>query len=870
MQSQPSSKTSWKLDAFLALTTWVLLAAYFITLAGTWDQAVQVCVSSLSLPNVFEWNVWLSNMGNFVGVVGATLAVAVAYVALGRRVGRWGGLGWVPIPICFALGALGYGILFLALGLCGLWFRLLLWLVLLLGILTGLWDLVKGWRLKEKGLVFFDWNRWLPSGGPARFALFAALPIPLVALAFGFLPDIFYDTQVYHLAVPEAWMMHHGLCDLPGKVFASFPFLGELILLPGGWLTSWSGEPWIGTAAPRLMGWTAWILTAALAGHWAKDLTKRMGEGHTNQARPELRLQAEAHGLVVPVPGERGEGHKNQARPELRPQAEAHGLVVPVPGERADDGQNAGLVAFVLTIGCPLFCLTQWTAQVEGVLILLGLSFLYALDRLSRSDEGKSLGWAAAAGLLFGAAVMVKYNGVLLGAFAIAWLFFSRRRRGLGGCLLAFLCGAAAVALPWAIKSWAYSGNPVDPYFSHWFGGRLSPEGLRQLLAEQRNWSVQSPGDWLTLPWRLVAASPNGYNFVGPLSLVCLLWLVCTRRRTDGEKFLAWGCLLAFAAGLSITHLLRFEAALFPPLFTVAAAAAASRPFVRRSFMSASGLACLGFLPLIVAMAFVHYSPQGVWRGREDVEAYLHRAGVIPYASLVDLARAHCGPSERILLVGDARSLRYGRDVSAGTVFDEPLLVSAAKQEPDAGGIFRRLRRAGVDDIMINIEEGIRVGATYRWYGLNEGDWAKLNAFFEKDTDLIAAGDLSQLYRLRPKAREKSAEGFSSNGIIFLDPAACEYVKAVRSSDAEKAEKALADLCARQTFTPQWWAEQAAWWTREGKDAEALGAWEKASKAGILPREQYQAWADAAKRVKKFPEAAAVLKEEKKRYGKSN
>jgi hypothetical protein len=752
MQIQPP-KTSWKWDAFLALATWALLAAYFLTLAGTWNQAVQVCTSSLFFPKDFEWVIWLSNMGNFVGVVGATLAVAVAYLALGRRMARGVGLGWIPIPVCFALGALGYGVLFLALGLCGLWFRLLLWLVLILGILTGLWDLVKGWRLKEEGLVFFDWNRWMPSSGPARFALFAALPIPFVALAFGFLPDIFYDTQVYHLAVPEAWMMHHGLCDLPEKMFASFPFLGELILLPGGWLTSWSGEPWIGTAAPRLMGWTAWILTAALAGHWAKDLAKRDG----------------------------GES-------------------------KEDDGQNAGLAAFVLTIGCPLFCLTEWTAQVEGVLILMGLSFLYALDRFSRSDEGKGLGWAAAAGLLFGAAVMVKYNGILLGAFAVAWLFFSRRRKGLGGCFLAFLLGAAAVALPWAIKSWAYSGNPVDPYLSNWFGGRLAPEGLRQLLAEQRNWSVQSPIDWLTLPWRLVVASPNGYNFVGPLTLVCLLWLVCTRRRTDGEKFLAWGCLLAFAAGLSITHLLRFEAALFPPLFTVAAASVASRPFVRRSFMSASGLACLGFLPLIVGMAFVHYSPQGVWCGREDVEAYLHRAGVTPYASLVDMARSHCGPSERILLVGDARSLRYGRDVSAGTVFDEPLLVSAAKTELDAEGIFRRLKRAGVDAILINIEEGIRVGATYRWYGLNEGEWTKLNGFFEKYTDLVAAGDLSQLFRLRKTAAEKPKGRLSSDGILFLDPAACEYVKAMRSSDAEKAEMALADLCARQTFTPQWWA----------------------------------------------------------------
>jgi hypothetical protein len=330
---------------------------------------------------------------------------------------------------------------------------------------------------------------------------------------------------------------------------------------------------------------------------------------------------------------------------------------------------------------------------------------------------------------------------------------------------------------------------------------------------------------------------------------------------------LAWGCLLAFPVGLSITHLLRFEAALFPPLFTVAAAAVASRPLIRRSFLSASGLACLGFLPLLFGMLTVYDSPQGVWTGREDVNVYLHRAGVTPYMDLVDWTRDKCDSTEKILLVGDARTLRYGRDVLAGTVFDEPLLVSAAREEADAEGIFRRVKRRGVDVILVNLREGIRVGATYRWYALSQGDWNKLNGFFEKYTDLVSEGDLSQLYRLRKVAVEKPFRRPSTIGILFLDPVACDYVKAVRAGDAEASEKALMDLCERQTFTPQWWAEKAGWYAQEGKGVEALGAWKKASTMGIMTKEQYQAWAREAQSQKKNSETTMALREEKKWYG---
>jgi hypothetical protein len=200
-------------------------------------------------------------------------------------------------------------------------------------------------------------------------------------------------------------------------------------------------------------------------------------------------------------------------------------------------------------------------------------------------------------------------------------------------------------------------------------------------------------------------------------------------------------------------------------------------------------------------------------------------------------------------------------------VFDEPPLVQAVHAEKDADGVARRLRRLGIDAVLINIQEGLRVGSTYPWYKLDQADWGKLDEFFWKYTDLAGASNLAQLYRLRSTPLAQRPERPASNTIVFLDPAACDYVKAMRSGDMEKRTEALADLCSRQTFTPQWWLETAELRSQEGKNAEALEAWKKAAGLGILPKEQYQAWAQEAKMSDRQADVAEALKQERRWYG---
>jgi len=788
----------------VALALWGSVAAYLILQGRVLWASLQISIHPSWVGDTFRWEVLALNTGRFLLAGLVTALVAAAYVAVGRRLARWMGLGQAPLAIEFALGALALALGTLGLGLTGLWFLPLLVLPSLVGAVLALRDLPSLAR-EARATLAASWRE----GIPWRVAWVSAGLMPLLALALGAVPDILYDTQVYHLAVPETWLARHGMVDLPERIFAHFPYLGESMLLPGAWFTAWEGGARLGTEAPRLMGWVAWGMTATLAGRWAGELASPQGEGEARAARA---------------------------------------------------------AACLLVMACPLLCVNDWTAQVETTLVAMALCFLYALDRALPAEGPASRPWAWTAGALLGATVMVKYNGVLVALVALPFLVRWIRGRGVPWRTLAWMGGAAAlVAAPWLIKNLTFAGNPVYPYLSSLFEGRSPhPVGFRQMLLEQREWQVQRPWDWFTLPWRLVMASPTGYNFVGPLALASGLALLLSRRKGSTERVLAWGVGLGFVGGWSITHLLRFEAVLFPPMYVAAAVTMASRPFARRQFPLASAVVSLACAPVLLAILLTHYSPQGMWLGRETREAYLRRAGVDPYGESTALVAKSFRPGERVLVAGDARTLGYGRDLMASSVFDEPPLVAAAREGKDAAGVAKRLRRLGVDGVLVHPLEGLRVAAIYPWYELRAEEWGSLASFFERDATLVGETPIGQLFRVGERAPGTSPVPPYANTIALLDPAARWYMEALQRGVAEGRDEGLADLSERQAFNPQWLAEWATWKSQTGREAEALEDWRRASERGLLSSEQYGFWHDTARKLGREADAALA----KKRQGR--
>ena len=134
------------------------------------------------------------------------------------------------------------------------------------------------------------------------------------------------------------------------------------------------------------------------------------------------------------------------------------------------------------------------------------------------------------AGVFAGVAAGIKPTG-LMGVFCLLVLFLvasgrrGQRAAGLLGGVVRILGPAMLLLVPWGLKTWAFTGNPVYPFLYSWWGG---PEWSRELGGQLAQWQRgigMGRGwlDYLLLPFRVAAEGGSGYgHFDGRISI---LWL---------------------------------------------------------------------------------------------------------------------------------------------------------------------------------------------------------------------------------------------------------------------------------------------------------------------------------------------------------
>jgi hypothetical protein len=394
---------------------------------------------------------------------------------------------------------------------------------------------------------------------------------------------------------------------------------------------------------------------------------------------------------------------------------------------------------------------------VEGFLSLSVLLFLYAFHRAL----GGGPRWAFLAGIFAGLAVSVKYTAVLpLGCALIAGLilepraFHPSRWRTWAWALV----GPLVLAGPWFLKNAVFAGEPFFPYFGEGTAGRsLAPEGLDRLLTEQRAWAASDPLAWLLLPWKLTFSNPDGYNFCGPAALALAPFLFLSRPGSPALRFLALLAPILFLAGLGVSHILRFSLPAFGVLFVLMGAVlgGSGNPVIRRTSAWSAALAALVCLPVLMAISGRHHGAAGVWTGLETRRDYLAGEGrITPYQGMAHWIRGNLPKGDRLLLVGDARGLYYGRPLRSNSVFDDQDLARFAREEMDAAGILRRVRETGVDALAVNLPEGFRTAGDYGHYALGPGEWKRLDDFIQRGTKGVHFKDFRAVYRVLPELRE--------------------------------------------------------------------------------------------------------------------
>lgn len=107
-------------------------------------------------------------------------------------------------------------------------------------------------------------GRWRPAWrDPATWTLAAAT---VACWLFSCSPTVFYDTLVYHFAVPNLYLLRGGVEHLPNLVYASFPLHGEMLFLLGLQLGGARLAGLMNFGFLALSGVALWTLAHRLAG----------------------------------------------------------------------------------------------------------------------------------------------------------------------------------------------------------------------------------------------------------------------------------------------------------------------------------------------------------------------------------------------------------------------------------------------------------------------------------------------------------------------------------------------------------------------------------------------------------------------------
>src|SRR5665213_1851033 len=206
-----------------------------------WAGAVFVCFFSQLDKTFHYWGLlfnadafppadsaqWFKVCGESLKAGLTTFLIAVITWVLGRNIFKVVSLdildSWVKVGFEFGFGVVALGFFWVGTGFCGLWYVPVWQGFMAVLVLVLAWDTFN--LLRRLSLP--SWNPIRSIGPSYVFLGLAGLVYIVLTLLVDLTPETFYDSMVYHLAVPEYWLSHHGLSDFPTNFFSNYPYGAE-------------------------------------------------------------------------------------------------------------------------------------------------------------------------------------------------------------------------------------------------------------------------------------------------------------------------------------------------------------------------------------------------------------------------------------------------------------------------------------------------------------------------------------------------------------------------------------------------------------------------------------------------------------------
>ncbi len=371
--------------------------------------------------------------------------------------------------------------------------------------------------------------------------------------------------------------------------------------------------------------------------------------------------------------------------------------------------RRLGLEESVGWAGGLLYCLAPVTG-ISGTSAYsdAALAFAHvALFALILEWKDSPSAWVAFhAGMIAGFCYSIKMTGAVAVATALIYMLSHRQIRSSA----VFSAGAAVVALPWAVKAWWLTGNPLAPLGNTWFENDAFNAATEQALGSYlRDYDLAS---WTQIPGALLFDGAALQGLIGPVFILLPLALLACRKQAG-----RW--LITAAAVSAMPWVLNIGARfLMPPLPFLALALA--------SVMPARLLPPLLILHAALSLPVVmdRYAGMGAWRLRGwpwqvalriESEADYLRKNYWEY-NVARMVARHVKPGEPLLdLLGVP--LLYSERTALGPLptvdFDQmtDALIAAAEPLPERLYEGRYVNREGfLRGVRLRVNQPVKQG----------------------------------------------------------------------------------------------------------------------------------------------------------------
>ncbi len=401
---------------------------------------------------------------------------------------------------------------------------------------------------------------------------------------------------------------------------------------------------------------------------------------------------------------------------------------------------EAGPWALLVVLCSLTFALSALVETSDIFVLLLAAGGLYCLCGASEAAGKRELGgfggWLIAWGIMAGGAAGIKYTAwtTVLGlqGLVVAWLAVRTYPRGLRGAAAGMVL-ALLTLLPWMLRDYLASGNPVMPVpVDGLFAGAPAPVwAALKRDAHEVVWSfpalasnLASPWTMVFSPWRTLVADWGEAGFVGPLIWMGAPLLLVYRRERRAPRLLWVYGLIALAVSISMIRITRYA---YPGLGALAAvaggglsawrAASGDGKWARRAgsvAVAAAAVLCAALLMrtsanLSDAYLFPRVSGdmERYMEGRVEKSAF--EAATVP---LQLEANRKLPPRAVVLFVGEARSFYLTREAVSPSFLDRNPLLDLLARGPDETAA-KALMKAGITHVLVSIPEIARLSKKY-------------------------------------------------------------------------------------------------------------------------------------------------------------